>query len=170
MKKEIIARDEAAGLEWYKNADGKIVQQGIDLYKDYRRGDLAPEINNLLDALRSEHTYPKKSTIDKIAGMDPAAGVAWINWRFYGAARPGKAENAKKFSEQENIENNLNQLRKEVLELREDLKKVLEYTEKMNNDYIKSYCSCYERGLNHGKNHGLQKPADLERGKRAGLV
>lgn len=139
--KKIIYKDDKTGLEYYFNADGKLVQQRIDLYKDYRKNELPPEVMEIFVQLRTAGTYPTKKVIDRAAELDPGEAVSWLRWRYFGEPRRDPEEKQKKsivnfdFKKQEKC---LNELKNEVSELRGDLKKVLEMLENQCLDEKKS--------------------------------
>lgn len=130
--KKIIYKNEKTGLEYYFNTDGKLVQQRVDLYKDYRKNELAPEVQQIFSQLRSCGTYPTKKVIDRAAELDPGDAVSWLRWRYFGEPRKDPEEKQKKSIVNFDVkkqEKCLNELKNEVSELRGDLKKVLEMLE-----------------------------------------
>jgi hypothetical protein len=76
--------------EFYRNDDGKMVSQLKDQCKDYRRSELLPEVNELLDELRSYRSgYPTEANINSIIKMQeehPDKAINYIKYRYFGSA------------------------------------------------------------------------------------
>ena len=78
------------GLEWYLDPDGKLVSRPIDTYRYYRRSEIAPEILELIDQLRSKGRYLQDYNIDAIIKMQNEClekGINYVKYRYFGKAR-----------------------------------------------------------------------------------
>ena len=74
-------------MEYYLNPDGKLVSQQVDLYKDYRRGELLPEVAAELDKARSLKRYPSDKLIDTVIQYQkeyPEKAIKYIGYRILG--------------------------------------------------------------------------------------
>lgn len=83
---KILCRE--GNLEYYLNSDGKLVSQQIDLHKDYRRGELLPEVAAELDRARAMKRYPSDKLIDSVIAFQaehPEKAVKYIGYRLLGS-------------------------------------------------------------------------------------
>lgn len=99
--------------EFYRNDDGKLVSQLKDKCKDYRRSELLPEVNALLDEYRSYRSgYPTEANINSIIKLQndhPDKAINYIKYRFFGSASyldVFGAEAERRYKEQAHIEQN----------------------------------------------------------------
>lgn len=75
-------------FEYYLNPDGKLVSQQVDLYKDYRRGELLPEVAAELDQARERKEYPSDKLIDTVIQYQkehPEKAIKYIGYRLFGS-------------------------------------------------------------------------------------
>mgnify|MGYP007128358999 CR=1 FL=1 len=87
--KVIEFTDKEKGLEYYKNADGRLVSQLIDETIGYRAAELAPEVTEALDRARAMHNYPSRPMIDNLVHMQEASvekAVTYVKYRLLGEA------------------------------------------------------------------------------------
>ena len=73
--------------EYFMNSDNKLVSQQRDLYKDYRRAELLPEVASELDQVRSLNIYPSDSAINAVINYQqecPEKAVNYIRYRYLG--------------------------------------------------------------------------------------
>lgn len=73
--------------EYYLNPDGKLVSQNVDLYMEYRRGELLPEVAAELDEVRKICIYPSKAAIDTVISYQkecPDKAINYIRYRYLG--------------------------------------------------------------------------------------
>ena len=78
------------GREYYYNADGKIVSQPVDNFVNYRRSELAPQINEALDRARQRGNYPSRSLIDAVVDMQEYSelkALKYVKYKLLGEAR-----------------------------------------------------------------------------------
>ena len=73
--------------EYYLGPDNKIVSQQRDLFKEYRRDELLPEVAAELDQVRSINIYPSDSVINSVISFQnecPEKAVNYIRYRYLG--------------------------------------------------------------------------------------
>lgn len=81
--------DAEKGLEYYKNADGKLVSQFVDSTVDYRDNELAPEVLREVEKARAIHNYPSHPMIDNLIHMQDLSvekAVTYVKYRLLGEA------------------------------------------------------------------------------------
>lgn len=89
QKRIIVKTDEKRGLEYYYNADGRLVSGPVDQYRDYRRAELHPAVLAELDEARSYGWYPSKSHIDSciyLQQQHPDKAAAYVRYKLLGTA------------------------------------------------------------------------------------
>jgi hypothetical protein len=75
--------------EYYLNPDGKLVSQQVDLFKDYRRAELLPEVAAELEKARILKRYPSDNLIDSVIAFQeehPEKAIKYIGYRLLGTA------------------------------------------------------------------------------------
>lgn len=81
--------DEEKGLEYFKNADGKLVSQNVDDTVNYRNNELAHEVTEVLNRARALHHYPSRPMIDNLIHMQELSiekAVKYVQYRLLGEA------------------------------------------------------------------------------------
>lgn len=81
--------DEKKGIEYYRNADGKLVSQPMDDTAGYRSSEIAPEVSDALNRARELHRYPSRPMIDNIIYMQEFSiekAVTYVKYRLLGEA------------------------------------------------------------------------------------
>ena len=81
--------DAEKGLEYYKNADGKLVSQFVDSTVNYRDAELAPEVLREVEKARAIHNYPSRPMIDNLIKMQELSvekAVTYVKYRLLGEA------------------------------------------------------------------------------------
>lgn len=77
------------GLEYFRNADGKLVSQPIDDTINYRDAELAPEVLREVQRAREIHNYPSRPMIDNLVhmqGLSIDKAVKYVRYRLLGEA------------------------------------------------------------------------------------
>lgn len=81
--------DEKKGIEYYRNADGKLVSQPMDDTDGYRSSEIAPEVSDALNRARKLHHYPSRPMIDNLIHMQEFSvekAVTYVKYRLLGEA------------------------------------------------------------------------------------
>lgn len=141
------------GREYYRNADGKTVSQPCDSFRNYRRDELAPEVNELLDRSRDErHYYPSKGIIDSLCDMQNCCVSKAVNYAKYrlfgectyqevfGTAAEDRYKAEKHYSATDEMKNTLENMAaqmKEMQKLMFNMATQMNQTNKSNVNYIK---------------------------------
>ena len=143
------------GYEYYRNADGRIVDRLCDQTLDYRVGELRPEVVAELDKARAMYRYPTTALVDTVIAyqeQSPEKAVNFIRYRLLGAASHVevfghaaearyKAQAMEKRLQQhawqtDRMEKKIDDLQKRIVELQNTVLKVLSNTAMKQNKAV----------------------------------